>query len=235
MDNIDTQDAPTGDLSTADRHLERHRQQAAKAFERHVITKRSEGRWLLQTIHADGRPDWTMAAEIIALENAAIYVGGDISHIIFAYGPKDPIGRLRWMGECSDLGYYVAQKARIGMGGRGDGGDVTVVWDYDVAKEELFEHVAETPDPYEGSGPEDVWRQVSADDQHEFLDNYREAFPDDDMDGIYSMGEVLAPRVIYAHAAIARLCVLLRAEENELQAQTCGPVNVDADGREADV
>jgi hypothetical protein len=201
-----------GELSIAERHMEKHRKAAAKAFERHTITKRSEHRWLLQRAYEDGKLDWTMAAEVIALEEPAVYVGGDIDHVIFGYGPRDAVARLRWMGECKDLGYYVAQKARIGMGGRGDG-DVTKAWILDVAEEEFKAHVAENADYYDGESPDDVWDRVGADDQREFLENYRDSFPDDDMEGIYNMGEVLAPRVIYAHAALARLCVLLRAEE----------------------
>lgn len=94
-------------------HVETHRLQAAKSFSRHAITKRSEGRWLLQQSYPDGKRDWTMAAEIICLEANAIYVGGDIYGATFAYGPRDPVARVRWIGECTDLGYYVAAKKLI--------------------------------------------------------------------------------------------------------------------------
>lgn len=98
-------------------HHENMLQLSRGAFEKHQISTRSEGRWLLQRPYKKSPEgwDWTMAAEIICLRSNSIFVGGDIYHVIFGYGPADHLARIRWMGECNDLRYYVHQKASIGM------------------------------------------------------------------------------------------------------------------------
>lgn len=189
--------------SRAQRHLEMHRDRAAKAFANHVITKQSDRRWLLQRMHADGRPDWTMAGEVIALEGSAIYVGGDIDHVLFAYGPEDPIARLRWMGECKDLGYYVAQKARIGTGR-----ELVDLWDEDVAREQLIEYLEDGAERVVDKGELDY--ALEAETREHFYDRACKALGCDAWEVVGHVGQVLAPRVIYAHAALARLCSLLR-------------------------
>lgn len=65
------------DLSLREEHLERHRRQAAEAFARHVITKHGDRRWLLQRMHADGKPEWVYAADpVIASARAFASSGG---------------------------------------------------------------------------------------------------------------------------------------------------------------
>jgi hypothetical protein len=200
------------------KHMERHRTQAAKAFSGHSITKQSEGRWLLQRSYPDGRRDWTMAAEIICLEARSIYVGGDIDGAVFAYGPLDPVDRVRWIGECDDLGYYVAQKARIGSPRHPECVDE---WNEDLAHQELmafFDEVkAQDPELVHDANRFDGYRlecALSAESRHEFLTEAYSAFHGDfDIgEAMCGMGVVLSPSVIYAHAALARLCVLLRNE-----------------------
>jgi hypothetical protein len=202
--NDEEHSEPVSEPSRRVRHMETHRERARRTFAQHVITKESDRRWLLQRLYEDGRPDWTYAAEIIVLENASIFVGGDIDHVIFGHGPADPLARLRWMGEHRDLGYYVAQKARIGTGK-----DLVDIWDEDVAREELRDYAAqnEAEDEYE------LESAFSADNENDFYRRAMEAFGDgyDAHEAICGMGRVLAPRVIYAHAALARLCELLRA------------------------
>lgn len=201
-------------------HLERNRQQAAQVFANHCITKASDRRWLIQKRYPDGKPDWTFAAEIIALEGAAIYVGGDIDHVVFAHGPSDPISRLRWMGECNDLAYYVRQKARIGSPRHHDCIDV---WDEEIAHEELRAYVAELraedDEPPHGIDEERLAAALSAESREHFLDYATQAFPGwpDSWESIGDMGMVLCPSVIYAHAALARLCVLLREAEASVE------------------
>ncbi len=203
------------DLRT--QHLDRHRQQAAKAFAGHQITKRSDGRWLLQQSHPDGAPDWTMAAEVICLEANSIYVGGDIDGAVFAYGPRDFIQRIRWMGECNDLGYYVAQKARIGSPRHQSS---VTEWNQDIAAQELQAWLADLKKEDPLVDQDDrfdscQWeRALSADHEHEFVSAAYDAFHGDfDIgEALCGMGKVLSPAVIYAHAALARLCLLLRRE-----------------------
>lgn len=196
--------------------MKKHALQAAGSFAKHVITKRSEGRWLLQQIHSDGRPDWTFAAEIVCLEGGSIYVGGDIDHTVFSCGPRDPIARVRWMGECGDLGYYVRQKAKIGTPRHQDNVDE---WHSSVAVEALKSYLAdrEEEEPgYAESADFDheyfEWA-CDADNKHQFVDYAMKAFKDSEGEDFWDMGDVLSPAVIYCHAALARLCVLLREEE----------------------
>jgi hypothetical protein len=70
-------------------------------------------RWVI------GIPDtFVYRAEIIAGIGGSLIVHGDVDISRFAhYGDhKDAWSRLRWMAFCSDVDYYVAQKASIGMG-----------------------------------------------------------------------------------------------------------------------
>ena len=105
------------------------KESALKAFTRHQISRSSEGRWLLQRPDPKGGWEWNMAAEIIGLVNSALYVGGDVQTMVFAYGPDSPEGLVRWIGGTSDVGYYVRQKASIGMGISGVQG-VGIIDDY---------------------------------------------------------------------------------------------------------
>jgi hypothetical protein len=203
----------------AKQHTERHRDQASRAFAKHAITKQSEGRWLLQSRYDDGVIDWTMTAEVIVLAGTGqLYVGGDIDHVVFAHGPADPIARVRWMGECKDLGYYVRQKARIGQARNQH---VIDVWKEEIAHQELREYLAsvEEDEPgfaESGSFDRDYFEMaLGQDDRREFQDYAAKAFKGDRdiWESVGSMGEVLSPHVIYAHAALARLCVLLRETE----------------------
>lgn len=200
----------------AEKHLKTNALQAADAFAKHVITKRSDGRWLLQRIHEDGKPESTYFVEVICLAGCALFVGGDIDHVVFAYGPQEATARVRWMGECGDLGYYVRQKARIGSA---RGQDAIDEWQQDAAVEELRAYLAEREEEEPGYSEsedydDDYFRWAcGSDNQQEFVSNASQAFKHSESEDFYSMGVVLSPAVIYAHAALARLCVLLREEE----------------------
>lgn len=128
-------------MNAGDRYHEDMVQQSRGSFEKHQISKRSDGRWLLQTRYKKPPEgwEWTMAAEIICLENNSIYVGGDIYQAVFGHGPRNPIARVRWMGKCDDLRYYVHQKASIGMVGL-EGVDT---FSQEVATEDLRDIVRE--------------------------------------------------------------------------------------------
>jgi hypothetical protein len=91
---------------------------ATRAFANHEIRERSEGRWVLQRRGADGRWESTYWTEVLVLRGGKLLVHGDIEHVLFAYygDSRAPERVLRWMGDCTDLGYYVTQKARIGTG-----------------------------------------------------------------------------------------------------------------------
>lgn len=195
-------------------YLSRTVKDAEKSFATHIITKRSEGRWLLQRIHKDGRPEWTFAAEVIALENNALFVGGDIDHVVFAYGPPDPVRRVHWMGMCNDLEYYVEQKAKIGSAN----GARTERWVADVMKEELEAFRQQLrEEEFDDEDVDDYAYQeaLNSYEQSEFLNAATEAFSKipDAWESYGGMGLVLSPTIIYAHAALKRLSTILRDED----------------------
>lgn len=200
-----------GDLKRE--HMERHQARAQTTFAKHVVTKSSDLRWLLQRVNDDGRATWTWSCEVVVLEGGSIFVGGDIDHVIFSSGPADAIERLRWMGECDDLGYYVAQKARIGSGS-----DLVDAWDDDIAREELDSFLKRSG--MEESDRDRMLDEMPTENRHEFLDWAWRNFSYEQMsEAVGDAGEVLAPRVIYAHAALARLCALLREAETQKAAE----------------
>jgi len=193
--------------------------QAKEAFTKHAISQRSEGRWLLQRPHAKGwdhpkrRWDWMLAAEIICLgDGGSLYVGGDIDHVVFSYGPLDFLERVQWMGGHANVDHYVLQKASIGMSNIGVG-----AYDPKVAETELREMIDEytcddEPDDIaeglvdflrdndlsEYNSCERLWEALCDGMRHtRFCEEYR------------AFGNILSWRVVYAHAALARLCHLL--------------------------
>src|SRR5690606_1417694 len=142
---------------SAEAMLKQTREMATKAFERHVITERSEGRWLIQRIHKDGRPESTYAADIVEVRRG-LYVGGDIAPVVFA-------ANLATVGQSNDIAYYMAQKATIGMGSD----KLTVRWDREVAAHELRQYIRECADERDFKIDGDALETaLSADSRHEF-------------------------------------------------------------------
>jgi hypothetical protein len=193
--------------------------QAREAFRKHVIRQRSEGRWLLQARRQDGGWDWTMAAEVISLYGGCLFVGGDIDHVVFGYcsHTSNHERKLRWMGECTDIDYYVAQKARIGMVGT----ECVDVFDPNEAEDTVKDWLRET------RKERDDWDPESTDELIVCLEELVESMPDTegeiwqelwrvDPDFAQDTGslKVVSARVYYAHAALARLCQLLDQEKS---------------------
>lgn len=222
-------------MSYRQQHHERLVAQSREAFQLHVIRKRSEGRWLLQRRHDDGGWDSVYWAEIISLHGGGLFVGGDIDHVLFGYY-SDKSGnheaKVRWMGEHNDIRYYVRQKAAIGTGHQ-----LIDVYDKDAARQTLQEHLDEAiaeaeyfnfndPDEDTLAGKlaialdEYGWDAAPFEDGKEALCAYlhRKLGSDWYCDMGYNLGDVLAPRVYYAHAALRRLCELLDAERAEAEA-----------------
>lgn len=190
-------------MKTAQSIIDQTRELAVRAFAKHVITERSEGRWLLQRIHKDGRPESTYATEIVSVRRGT-YVGGDIAPVVFStgYGLGES---LSWS--------YIGEKATIGM----SSDKLTVRWEYELAHAELRTYIAERRAEAAEDGStfevdEDRLRlALRAYDRHDFLEHASAL--DHDWEAVGDMGEVLDARVIYAHAAMGRLCELLKAEE----------------------
>ena len=89
---------------------------ATEAFANHQLVLCDKDRWRIARVGPDGKIENAYAAEIISLWGTRLYVGGDIDDCIFAYSDNsDPVAKLRWIGKCEDVGYYVCQKAQIGM------------------------------------------------------------------------------------------------------------------------
>ncbi len=202
-------------------------EQSKESFAKHQIRKADEqgGRWLLQRRYRDDTGwDSSYAVEIVALWGGMLYVGGDIGPIIFAYGPgKKHRGLVRWMGECTDLRYYVAQKAKIGMSGY----DLTS-FDHEAAMGDLRDRLEDLKrDDDEGYDKE------IQDFQH-LIDNNRrwhsseselheailEELGSDWFSDMNPVGHVLKASVYYAHAALAKLCAIWRHEEEAIKARS---------------
>jgi hypothetical protein len=99
---------------------------ATGAFAGHGLVEGDLGsdRWRIARIR-DGRIQSAYATEIVSLWGGELHVGGDIDCCIFGRFTDTPshIGKLRWIGRCDDLDWYVCQKARIGMS---DSGELTM-------------------------------------------------------------------------------------------------------------
>lgn len=211
-----------------------------KRFEKHKISRRGDGRYLLQEPTSDGGWTWIMAAEIhCSFSRSTILVCGDIDTIAFGHFSDDRKASLEvrerkllnWMGKCRDIEYYVAQKATIGMDG-GRSGDA-LVWDFDreLAEKEIRSWIADREKWLRWQGDGDIEHGLEDDDTcaalkrilDEGIDDrdsvLRELWDTCDHDFLYShmegdgFGMVLSWRVKIAHAAIAKLCQLLDAED----------------------
>lgn len=211
--------------------------QAREAFAEHVIRKQSEGRWLLQKRHPNGGWTWIMGVEVISLAHGQLYVGGDIEHVIYAYygdKPGNHEAKVRWMGRCHDVDYYVAQKACVGTGR-----SLTEVYDSDAAEETIAHWGAEYRKESETAWPEDVKRNIACAEaleafleypgagftHHELLDSLARELGDYwqiIMEERWDVGMVLAPRVYYTHAALRRLCDLLDERQSAVAPENHG-------------
>ena len=206
-------------------------EQAKAEYAQHQIRKRSEGRWLLQKPHVEGGWRSEFFTEVISLAGGALYVGGDIGHVIFAYygdKPANHEAKMRWMGEHSDFGYYVHQKACIGTGS-----EAINTYEAEAGRQQLLDwrqdYLQQLADEREAFGEDD-------DDEREpVLDTIAGLLdwqPDDPsvvmhtlydecpnfMQDRYEFGTVIAPRLFFAHAALRRLCALLDTERQGARA-----------------
>lgn len=224
---------------TSSEYLAAHQAQARKAFENHVIRSREPGRWVVQAPYLDEKGGWNSNfwIEVVVLMGGKLLVHGDIDHVMFAhYGQfDDPERVLRWMGGTTDLGYYVHQKACIGMGGRG-GADKCLdslsegVW-LDHALDRIEDEMGgEKLDPttFDDEGewidalPIGDWfrnllREVMVEnrDLEEVTQDTRHMSSDAYEAGVFEWGRVPSTRLIYAHEALRRLVALLDAEKSK--------------------
>lgn len=164
-------------------------------------------RWLI------GRPGTrNMLSEIIAGTCGSLVVHGDCDLSRFAhYGDHaDAFSRLCWMGFCRDVDYYVAQKASIGMGRSGRGGDE---YNEEVAKHDIQVYIDELQTgSYALRNEEELIELLTeslewTESEHD-LRSFLSARDKWDL-WEHSFGRVVATPVITGHLALQRCAYLL--------------------------
>src|SRR5512136_166140 len=109
---------------------------AIEAFKNHELVDCREDQWRIAKRYPDGQLTSTHFAEIVSLWGGRLYVGGDIDDCVLAYfsDTQSHRDKLRWMGKCTDIGYYVRQKAQMGLT---DNGKLVDEYDAQVAQSDL--------------------------------------------------------------------------------------------------
>jgi len=153
--------------------------------------------------------DSTGRTEIIAGILGSLVVHGDYDFSRFAnYGDHaDAWSRLLWMADCTDLGYYVAQKAAIGS-------RMDATWEYDeaVARFDLARHIED----YKESGFDHSKVIAILEEATHYTENETElrgfiSSVDDQWDlWELTIGKALSWNVVIGHAALVRCAALLR-------------------------
>lgn len=173
-------------------------------------------RWVI------GRPNtFVHKCEVIAGIGGSLIVHGDYDVVRFAhYGDHaDAWNRLCWMGWCTDVDYYVAQKASIGMGRR----TAVECYDEDVAKYELRDRIR---DAKEGGGSEAMISVLeealeehagSREELRDYLGRYGCNWDLWEL----NPGAVLDSHVIISHVALNKLCSLLVEKHGEAGPPAC--------------
>ncbi len=190
----------------------------------------SEHELLGETYWGDGRSAaWVIGqpgtnvhrVEIIAGIMGSIVVHGDFDLARFAhYGDRaDAWSRLLWMAYCTDVGYYVAQKASIGLR-RQD------VVDYDecVAEHDLKYWIREA-ETDGNKGRASVLREALDEyicDEHELR---RFLSENDRTSDLWEcrIGTVLRPHVIISHVALNKCASLLWEKYGPEGPRQCRP------------
>ena len=99
-----------------------------EAFAHHQILEQTPHSWVLQEL----RPDRWM--EVVSLAGGKILAHGDYDPIVFAYGPRDPVAKVHWIGK-DTLSHYVIEKAQIGSGQH------VIEWNPTLAQQELSDYM----------------------------------------------------------------------------------------------
>lgn len=199
-------------------------ERAIEAFKDHEIVDDREDRWRIAKRDKDGRLTNIHHAEIVSLWGGRLYVGGDIDDCVFAYYGDHPDHRskLRWMGCCKDVSYYVRQKAQMGLT---DNGQLVDEFDAQVAEDDLDYYLKQELERINENAATDEEREddekrmrsvfehakeMVHDDPHELRTYlYNELNDVDAWEWLGGLGNIVSHRVIYAWAALRRLCELL--------------------------
>jgi hypothetical protein len=194
-----------------------------EAFKNHELVDNREDRWRICKREKDGTLTNVHAAEIVSLWGGRLYVGGDFDDCVFAYyGDKsDHRSKLEWMGKCNDVAYYVRQKASMGLS---DGGKLVDEFDDRVATEDLDYHrdeliaALDSSEVEEGDAQDikEVFERAKElmSEPHEMcVYLYEELHDSDAWEWLGTIGNIVSYRVVYAWAAVRRLCELLDEKE----------------------
>lgn len=172
--------------------------------------------------------------EIIAGIGGSLIVHGDFSLMRFAhYGDHaDAFSRLCWMGLCYDVGYYVAQKAAIGMGRTGS----TERYHEEVARHDLRELIKDR------SEEEDAELRALLTEALGHVESEQQltGFLYDHARGRwdlweYSFGRALDSHVVVAHVALNRTACLLLERHGSQGPPACRQVRVASPRKEGAV
>lgn len=201
---------------------------AIEAFKSHELVDCREDRWRICKREPDGQLTNIHAAEIVSLWGGRLFVGGDIDDCVFAYHSyNDKVNhhraKLEWIGKCQDVGYYVRQKATMGLT---DGGKLVDCFDQQIAEYDLNECLKDTLEEMQEYDTSDARSNEILrirgifDEAKHYLDDPEmlrrhlyEAFSDGDCEWVSTVGMVVSYRVVYAWAAVRRLCELLDAKD----------------------
>jgi len=202
----------TASTEYAQKKLDETKRRAGKAFAEHCLISNGERWWHLARRKPDGAVDSRYSTDVYCGHFGEIYVGGDIDVVVFSYfsDSRDLRARLAWIGRAKDLSYYVARKAAIGMSDR----EYIYKWDEDYARLQLQElkQEMETEEALTGSAREAIDQALEdIGDKHRAAicaDLYT-AISFDWLESLGDFGMLLSGRVVYAWAALGRLCDLL--------------------------
>lgn len=172
---------------------------ARQDFAKHGLRSSAPGSWAIGRLEGGS----IYYARILRPDASTIIVYGDVEIAAFRGGDGkewDDRAHLGWLAH-SDL-RYAAEKASIGMGER------RCAWglDHDAAKAQLAEMIQEKWHEWLSEAIDMLRRGDELEDVRRWL--FGET---SDAELCSGLGEVVAPRVIYAHAAVVRLCELLDA------------------------
>lgn len=180
-------------------------------------------RWLI------GKPGTgNMLSEIIAGVHGSLVVHGDCDTSRFAYysDHRDAWNRLCWMGFCTDVGYYVNQKAAIGMS---RSATYTREYNEEVARHDLRQYIRELKQ-------EPDWRtdraelieviqealEIATESHHELWDFLGHRDKGWDL-WEHRFGEVISQSVVVGHLALQRCAYLLLDKYGDAGPPECRP------------
>jgi len=228
---------------TRDDHTAKHQARARKDFAQHEIRHRDHRSWTCFRRHKDGGWDSTFWFEAVVLYGGTLLVNGDIDLMHFAYYGKyqDPQEVLRWMGANRDLGYYVHQKACIGMTLSPTAEEhVVTTLDDGVWMDDAIGHIEDRIERKLDTSKEidldllaipdwlkELVSDASTTSIAEVLAQAGDSIHSDAWEtGVFEWGRVPSTRLIYAHEALRRVVQLLdeerKAQEPKVEVANAG-------------